>query len=953
MLAFVASDLDAPARAAVEDHVDECETCRRVLAELVRQQPTPGTDETMLASDKSLPPAGGEWANGARVGRYVVLARIGRGGMGSVFRAEDVELGRPVALKRLHAGADAESRARLVREARAAAQLQHPNVVTVLEVGDDAGTPFLAMELVDGVTLSAWLDERTRSWREITSIVAQAGRGLAAAHERGLVHRDFKPENVLVDRTGRARVADFGLARAGEDSEPGKPIAVDERLARMTATGSLAGTPAYMAPELVDGGSPDARSDQYAFAVTLYEALRGQHPFAGETAAKLWVEMAAGRVRAGGRPIPAWLDRRVRRGLEPNPAQRWPDLASLITAIERPPRRAWIYIASGAAAAAIAGTVAIASSSSSTTAATAKAAPCDDAVAPIAEVWPALRGDLQETQKRDPALTKEIEAGIDRFVGDWQTAARAACVAKDPRRTWCLDRARSAASVRIKTIAAGFAGTRASIASFPDLAACTHATAPPPATATREAIEKAEAELEQARIARDTGEARAAGRYLASATASLGDHDDPSLAARIALLEYRVARESKNPERATTNAAAALAAAKALGDRELVLEAELARITAALDEDPSSHALDGFALDQQADSPRAAHLEALLADAQIAAGRYADADASARRAQAIRERVYPKDHFERAIGERQIAAVLVYQQKYRDAQPLLERVRTALASSVAARHPEALEALRLQRIIELQLGNVDRAVALGNEHLEHLTMVYGPRSERVAAARNELVNALANAGKHGEAVTELEKEVALYVKRSGEQSIQVANARLDLATQLVEAGRFDEAEAAIAKARAVFAADRGEASIDVGIADYSLVRGRLLAVRAGKKINVVATEAVNRRAAQAFRKRLGPKSDPLAALLGTQAELAGMRGDWKAADALYVEALAMTTSQEHRGELALLRAKALWRLGRKDEARASAENSLRLYTETGPANAKFAEQARAWLAAPS
>jgi serine/threonine protein kinase len=341
VLAFVANDLPAGIRQTLEDHVDDCATCRMVLSELIRARGAPRGHTTELAD---------EWGPGARVGRYVVLARIGSGGMGTVFRAEDVELGRVVALKRLHSGADSAARARLVREARSAAQLQHPNVVTVHEVGEDGGTPFLAMELVDGVTLTVWLRERPRAWQEIVGVIAQAGRGLAAAHERGIVHRDFKADNVLVDRTGRARVADFGLARASEQLEADeREPSADAGLAPLTATGALAGTPAFMAPELVEGAAPDARTDQYAFAVTLHEALRGQHPFAGKTAQSLWAEMASGRIRDGGRPVPAWLDRHVRRGLAVEPAARWSSVASFADAIEKPPVQRMRRLAIGVA----------------------------------------------------------------------------------------------------------------------------------------------------------------------------------------------------------------------------------------------------------------------------------------------------------------------------------------------------------------------------------------------------------------------------------------------------------------------------------------------------------------------------------------------------------------------------------------------------------------------------
>src|SRR5262245_2865916 len=199
--------------------------------------------------------------------------------MGEVYEARDERLRRSVALKLLKAGAfDSEEsgRQRLVREALALAKLSHPNIVTIYEIGEVAGEQFLAMEFVDGATLRGWLAERPRSGREIRDAFAQAGRGLAAAHGAGLVHRDFKPDNVLVDRQGRARVSDFGLVTAPHAG------AAPSGDARPLETAAAVGTPKYMSPEQHGGGRVDARSDQYAFCVALYEALYGAHPFAGE-----------------------------------------------------------------------------------------------------------------------------------------------------------------------------------------------------------------------------------------------------------------------------------------------------------------------------------------------------------------------------------------------------------------------------------------------------------------------------------------------------------------------------------------------------------------------------------------------------------------------------------------------------------------------------------------------
>jgi eukaryotic-like serine/threonine-protein kinase len=281
-----------------------------------------------------------------RIGRFVVTGTLGQGGMGIVLAAYDPELDRKVALKLVRSDrGGAEGRARLLREAQAMARLSHPNVVAVHDVGVYDGDVFVAMEFVRGRTLRAWLAEARRPWREVVGMFVQAGRGLSAAHEAALVHRDFKPDNVLVDEKERALVTDFGLARPSGRDHSQASVGVDRTgpsplEVEVTVRGALVGTPAYMAPEQIEEGVTDARSDQFAFCVALFEAIHGARPFTGTSAVEIAGNVLRGNVTVppGAARIPVRLRRAVLRGLAVDPAQRWSSIDELLDQLIAPTR---------------------------------------------------------------------------------------------------------------------------------------------------------------------------------------------------------------------------------------------------------------------------------------------------------------------------------------------------------------------------------------------------------------------------------------------------------------------------------------------------------------------------------------------------------------------------------------------------------------------------------------
>ena len=277
-----------------------------------------------------------------------MLDLLGQGGLGEVYRAYDPELDRKIAIKLLKPlGRDsAELLPRLLREARALAKLSHPYVVHVYEVGTFEHRVFLAMELADGVTLEQWLADRPRSWAEVRDVLLQAAQGLVAAHDVGLVHRDFKPSNVMVDEQRGVRVLDFGLARPSQDilQASSTGVAVDTvpvTHQTLTKSGAIVGTPAYMAPEQHGGERADERADQFSFCVTLFEGLYGERPFDGRSRAEILDMIAKGRIVSPTtkNDVPAWLHRVVLRGLEADPERRWPSMRELIAALRQDQRR--------------------------------------------------------------------------------------------------------------------------------------------------------------------------------------------------------------------------------------------------------------------------------------------------------------------------------------------------------------------------------------------------------------------------------------------------------------------------------------------------------------------------------------------------------------------------------------------------------------------------------------
>jgi len=404
-------------------------------------------------------------ATPARVGRFSLLGPVAAGGMGVVYTAYDPQLDRRVALKLLHPEAPRSevARERLLIEARALARLDHPNVVPVHDAVTVDDQVVVVMEWVDGKSLASWEGERARSWHEVVAVYRGAGRGLAAAHALGLVHRDFKPANAIIGDDGRVRVLDFGLARMADAADASAARADAAPGDTLTETGELLGTLAYMAPEQLAGEPATAASDQFSFCVALYRALYGVAPFAGTTAERLRESMAAGELiePAERRRAPGWLRAVVTRGLAVAPAERHPSMTALLDQLER--ERGWRrWRVPIAITAAIGGGLLAARMMSG------PAGPsCERGPLELEAIWDAprravLRGAFDRASTSSAAdAGARVAQGFDDYRARWLAMHRAACVdhrdgvqsdAVLDRRMMCLRRRKDALRAAIDVL---------------------------------------------------------------------------------------------------------------------------------------------------------------------------------------------------------------------------------------------------------------------------------------------------------------------------------------------------------------------------------------------------------------------------------------------------------------------------------------------------------------------
>jgi tetratricopeptide (TPR) repeat protein/predicted Ser/Thr protein kinase len=799
------------------------------------------------------------------IGRFVVVRRLGHGSMGEVYSAFDDELGRRVAIKllRRRPRAHESRRARMRREAQAMAKVSHPNVIQVFEVGEHGDRTFIAMEYIDGSTLERWqqgFPGKPRPREEILGAYVQAGTGLAAAHHAGVLHRDFKPANVLVDADGRVHVMDFGLAawlRRTDSTDDSSEATTDcdERRGspdgpRLTRAGALLGTPAFMSPEQHLGRELDARSDQFSFCVALWEALMGAHPFGDGDFESVRSAIVEGKLREGSavRAVPPWLRRALERGMAKEPRDRWPDMAALLEALRPRPRRARWRLAATAAAAVLAATSVAYGITQH------RGGLCEGAPELLARVWndesrsSGREGLLRTNAALAGSTWDRVERELDAYTEAWSDARRQVCEATHvygdqsselmDQRVMCLDLRLHALAGLLDTLEEAELETvlRAvdATAHLPDVGSCQ--TLDLGALADAEATRPEAAELRRRLV-------------VARARLDMGRVDE-------AHVELGVVRDE----------------ALSLGLRRLAAEALVDRGHAEIDMGWLKEAdatLEAGLWEALARGHDEAALRAALAHARLVGvtlGETKRGQAGITHSEALLQRLgEPEPSRVKYLAVSSL--VLARHGDFREAQA---RIDDALASSQrlhGSEHVEHAAVLDAAGAVALWGGELDLAEQRFTELAELDRRLYDPEHPNVASALNNLAVVAVSKGEIEVAEQRFREVLEVRRRTQGERHMDVGDAYMNLAGALYQRKQPELALPYIEHAHAIYAA-----SMDDGAAkiyDAGIVHGMLLSDlgRASE------AEAILRDVLSRQRKQLGEHHPDLTPSLGALGRL--------------------------------------------------------------------------------
>ena len=824
-----------------------------------------------------------------RIGRYRVVGLLGRGGMGTVLEAVDDALERRVALKLLHHDVPARDQGRLLREARALARLSHPNVVQVHEVGE-LPRPFIAMELVRGRTLAEWQRERP-PWRACVRAYLQAGRGLAAVHAQRLVHRDFKPSNCIIDDEGRVRVMDFGLARSlgpreRIEDETTSPLCTDAGAegidASLTDSGAVLGTLAYMPLEQLQGREVDARSDQFGFCVALWEALYGERPFAGSTAAALERALASeevgpppqgSRVRAlaalrtsdafGVRRPPTAVRRVLLRGLAADPARRWPAMDELLAALERRVRPRWrgrvalgtVLVGLGLAGASVWHELALRQA-------------CTGVESQLVGAWDASRREtLRDALLGSPlpyarAAWEGVEPRLDAYAEAWVAASHEVCEEARVRqeqpesvlalRSACLHERRVALREAVEVLvgaeplaverAVGLVAQLPGLERCADVGALLAAVPPPEDPRVRDEVQARRDELIEARALRQAARHADSLAVIERVASQAADLDYAPLAAEVALGRGWALYGQGRLDLAVTAFEDAYTRGAGVGHDAVAAEAAT-MLSFIVGERQAKHEVGlKWALTARAHALRPAAdpgAEAMaLSNEGAILSRHGDFE------QAL-------DRYERAVALQERATV--------ENEPLLAFTLNGLG------------------VVHTALDEVDEAAACHQRALELRRTALGPDHPYVAMSLNNLGVVAERRGRSAEALAYFRQALAIKEANLGPTHPELASSLSNLGSLLYRASEHDEARAMFERSLAIIEGAEGPSSVQLGpvLANLALVQL--------ERRQLPEAEASLLRSLALAEQAHGPDHPDRISMLTNLAHVARERGDHAAA----------------------------------------------------------------------
>jgi tetratricopeptide (TPR) repeat protein/predicted Ser/Thr protein kinase len=794
-------------------------------------------------------------ARGDMVGRYLVLSILGSGGMGSVYAAHDPELDRKVAVKivqpteRMKASS-ADARQSLAREAQALARLSHPNVVAVHDVGDYEDGVFIAMEFVDGTTLRTWHHTAKPDWRTVLDVFVAAGRGLAAAHDEDIVHRDFKPENVMVDRNGGVRVLDFGLAHSeGEELET-----ADRRR----------GTPAYMAPERHEWKRADARADQFSFCVALYEMLYERKPFAGATSDEIAIQILRGKLCAPPKasPVPATIGRAIMRGLSRDADQRFPTMHALLDELTGRASR-------GRRVAGILG-VGISLGAMAAWGVTRQAgSECDAAREPVEDVWSddaraavsaaVLATDVPYGEGALARLTAALDEHTrqlgDRYVQLCEAARSDGAGADLAVRRACLERRRAELSATVDLLASTDAANvmfvndaAAALSSVGDCDAANDDAAYREAVAHERAAELLD-ELAHAIALAHAGQARAAEDRLRPLLEEVSALDWPGTEARVGIALGEILSDQGDPAEALAVLRAAAEAAARAGSDRLLATALLSQLEHLAHRGTRAEvfALEPAvraALIRSGEGRSSSQLENALGTALLFAGDYAAAEEAYRRA------ISGASPTAASAARFNLASVQFLRGDYVGAREAFRGEIEVTTEIYGENHPRTMQQRTNHADTLLVLGDAETALAIYDEALALVSTVESEASAERGRLEQHKAEALGHLGRVEEALELAEGALAKLESTYGAAHYHASAARSTIAELQRWRGRADEEErqarAAVEGLAAGLGADNsGTASARVQLARCLLRRGELEAASRELDLAMTALEAVN------------------------------------------------------------------------------------------------------------